>query len=251
MLYQYMKILKVHKIMNMKDKELIEEFQQIRRLTKSSMNTYTSAFKIYKEYNEKTLCELLKEAEQEEDKSIRWKHRKLKKRLIEFRGYLYDNYLRNSARTLFSKIITLYRTYEIEIHELPRISEKNINTPSPITYRELPNIEIIRDAVEIANPLMKAMIVFMSSSGTARRETLNLTIHDFIEATKDYHNTDNIADVLNFLHKRNDIIPTFYIRRQKTDKYYYAFCSPEATSEIVNYLLTRKKLKNESPLFKT
>ena len=234
----------------MKNQELIKEFQNIRRLTQSSINTYNTVFKMYSEYNEKTLYELLEEAEQEEEQGVRWKHRKLKKRLIEFRGYLYDNYLKNSARTLFSKILTLYRTYEIEIHDLPSISEKNINTPSPITFRELPTIEIIREAIDIANPLMKAVILFMSSSGTARRETLNLTIHDFIDATKDYHNTEDIVEVLDFLHKRDDIIPLFYIRRQKTGKYYYTCCSPEATSEITNYLLTREKLDNESPLFK-
>ncbi|MCF0225826.1 MAG: site-specific integrase, partial [Methanobrevibacter sp.] len=83
--------------MNMKNQELIKEFQNIRRLTQSSINTYNTVFKMYSEYNEKTLYELLEEAEQEEEQGVRWKHRKLKKRLIEFRGYLYDNYLKNSA----------------------------------------------------------------------------------------------------------------------------------------------------------
>ena len=52
-----------------------------------------------------------------------------------------------------------------------------------------------------------------------------------------------------------DIIPVFTGRRQKTNKYYITFCTPEATREILNYLilerLTKKKeLKYEDKLFK-
>ena len=52
------------------------------------------------------------------------------------------------------------------------------------------------------------------------------------------------------LKKRDDIVPTFKIRRQKTDKWYYTFCSPEAVTAIVNYLLSVKKpLHNSDRLF--
>ena len=51
-----------------------------------------------------------------------------------------------------------------------------------------------------------------------------------------------------------DIIPTFYLKRIKTNKYYYTFCSPEANKEIINYLLLREDLDNDNlnelPLFK-
>ena len=39
---------------------------------------------------------------------------------------------------------------------------------------------------------MKAIILFISSSGCARQETLNITIQDFIEATHEYHNSNDI-----------------------------------------------------------
>jgi integrase len=91
----------------------------------------------------------------------------------------------------------------------------------------------------------------MGSSGCARNETLKLTIQDFINATNDYHQRDNIYDVLNELKNRNDIVPVFRTKRHKTNKYYYTFCSPEATSEIINYLLTIKKpIESENLLFK-
>ena len=45
------------------------------------------------------------------------------------------------------------------------------------------------------------------------------------------------------------MVPTFYLRRIKTDKWYYTFCSPEASQCIVKYLLTRQNLKLGDKLF--
>ena len=41
------------------------------------------------------------------------------------------------------------------------------------------------------------------------------------------------------LNKEIDIVPTIHLRRQKTNKYYTTFCSPEAVREICTYLETR------------
>ena len=82
------------------------------------------------------------------------------------------------------------------------------------------------------------------------RETINLTIDDFLEATSEYHQEDNIYGILKELDKRDDVIPVFRLRRQKTNKHYTTFCSPEATTEIVNNLLSiNKKLKRKDKLF--
>ena len=45
------------------------------------------------------------------------------------------------------------------------------------------------------------------------------------------------------------MVPTLYLKRIKTDKYYYTFCSPEASHEIVKYLKTRPDLKMTDKLF--
>ena len=61
---------------------------------------------------------------------------------------------------------------------------------------------------------MRAIILFMSSSGCAMAETLSLNIDDFIEATRQYHGTSDIYEVLDILKERDDVIPTFKLRRQ-------------------------------------
>lgn len=245
--------------MYMNDEEILDDFVKSRNLKPISKKAYKASIKLYTEYHQMTLQDLIKEAEIEEDTGIRWKRRKLKRRLINFRTFLAEKYLKNYAKNTFSRILTIYKHYEIEIHDLPPLSQKNFHQPNPISYKDLPDKDILGIALEISKPVMKAIILFMSSSGCARKETLNLTIQDFIDATIDYHtppaqrkqnHTKNIYEVLEILKDHNDIVPTFKLRRQKTDKWYYTFCSPEATTEIINYLLQlTKPLTPETKLF--
>lgn len=239
--------------MNMNNKTLIEEFVKARRLKKGTQEQYSIALNFYSRFQEKPLSELLKEADQEEEQGIRWKNRKLKQRLINYRNYLYENYVKSTAELKFALIKTFYKHYEIEIHDLPSVNKKNIKLSEPLKFKDLPDKELIKKALKIANPLMRAIILFMSSSGCARAETLSLTIQDYLDATKEYHNTNDIKEAVKLMHDK-DIIPTFYLKRIKTNKYYFTFCSPEANKEIINYLLLREDLDNskldELPLFK-
>ena len=236
--------------MNMKDPEILERFYNARNLQKRTRLGYKDAVRIYTNFTGYTLHELLTEAETEEEQGIRWKNRKLKKRLLDFRTYLQNNYAVGTAKIHFQRIKAIYTHYEIEIHHLPPISNVNVSQ-NIVSFKDIPTVDVIKKALQITTPVMKAVILFMSSSGCARRETLNLTIQDFINATKDYHNTDNIHEVLNILKDRNDIIPTFHLRRQKTNKQYFTFCSPEATTAIVSYLISRtNNLTPEMKIFK-
>lgn len=235
-----------------KDQEILNEFIKIRNLNSRTVYGYKNAIKLYTTFNNMSLVQLLKEAEDDEENGVRWKNRKLKKRLINFRLFLQENYLISTVKVHFQRILTIYRHFEIEIHKLPPINYKNTNKLRPIMFEDLPTKEIIKDAVNIANPIMKAIILFISSSGCARQETLNITIQDFMDATKEYHSNDDIYEIITILIKRNDVVPTFKLKRQKTNKFYFTFCSPEAVSYILDYLIISKRtLKNEDKLFKT
>lgn len=236
----------------MKDQDILNQIAIERNHSLSTIKNYKVAVKIYTKFQGKTLYELLKEAEKEEDDGIKWKNRKLKERLVNYRTYLYATFKQKTAKQRLSIIETIYRHYEIEIHPLPFFSIKNVRESSPITYSDLLTREELQDALKISSPIMSALILFMSSSGCSRTETVNLTVQDFIDATKDYHNSDDIYEVLNTLKDKDNIVPIFYLKRQKTNKHYYTFCSPEATEAIVNYLFTLKTpIFNTHRLFKT
>ena len=230
------------KVENMKSNEdILNEIHHAKTHSKSARKIYRNAVKQYTQQQESSLYELIQEADHEEEKGTRWRDRQLKTRLLEYRQHLINTYKKNTVQAYFNAIKSIYNYYEIEIGTLPSINKRQLNIPEPINYDDLPTHEIIRKALDIADLRMKAIILFMSSSGCAKRETLNLTIQSFIEATSDYHNSNNIYDVLKELEKRDDVIPTFRLRRQKTNKYYYTFCSPEAVQAIITYINTFEK----------
>ena len=235
------------------DHDLINYFAKTRNLRKNTKRSYNIYIKQYSHYHNKTMVELIQEAEQEEEQGIRWKHRTLRKRLLEFRAYLYDNYAYSSAKSRFSKILTVYKHFEIEIHSLPKISTINVEK-SHMGFKDLPDREIIKKALKISEPVARAIFLYMSSSGSARAETRSLTIQDFIDATNNefvsYHQSNDIYEVINELKEHDDIVPIFHLKRQKTNKYYYTFCTPEAVNEIIAYLSSRTtKMKPDDPLF--
>ena len=233
------------------NKEILEEIATARNYAKHTRKTYNTVINNYTKFQGLTLHELILEAEAEEEEGIRWKHRKLRTRLMNYRQYLLDNYLVSTARGNLMRIKSVYRYYDIEVLDLPYVSFKNANLPVPLTYNDIPTKEILDKAIQLSSPLLKAVILFISSSGTARAEALGLKISDFVESVQDYTYETEVYKVIYELQQRNDIIPMFKLKRQKTNQYYYTFCSPEATSAICDYLLTRKHaLTSDMPLFK-
>lgn len=233
------------------DNELLEEIHIVKNHSPKTRLVYQRAVKKYEGFFSMSMSDLIEEAELEEEQGIRWKKRKLKRRLLTFRQYMIENYALNTVKTTLTPIISIYKYYEIEILDLPRMNTKGIRTPEPITFKDLPDKTIIRKALSVANPRMSAIIYFMASTGCARRETLNLTIQDYINALGDYTDKTDIFEVIDEIKGRDDIVPTFSVLRQKTNKYYTTYCSPEAVAAINSYLLSRTDpLTDKSPLFK-
>ena len=226
---------------------LFKKFCRDRNIKSSTRNGYCSALKLYVSFNNETIENLFAEARREENERIPLKDRKIKKRLLDFRSYLLNSNLSpNTSKTYFSKVKTFYLHFEFELPHLQQAKyDKNYET----NYLDLPTHEHIHDALLISPIDLKAVILYMSSSGSAMAETLSLTVNQFIKGTQDYHKGGSLEFILETLDKKKDIVPTFYLRRIKTDKYYYTFCSPEASSYIVKYLKTREDLKLEDPLF--
>jgi len=227
---------------------LFNEFCRDRNLSENSVKHYKWALDKYSLFNSKTLTELIKEADEEEEKRIRPKNRIIVKRLKNFRSDLIKNDASpNTIQTYFTKVKTFYRHFGIEI---PYIPPAKLPTGRYERYSDIPTIDDIRQVIESTNNLKhKAVILFMSSSGTARNETTHLTVQDFIDATKDYHNSSSIIDVLNELEGQREVIPIFEIIRAKTSYLYYTCCSPEATMAIVKFLKSRSKIKKDDKLF--
>lgn len=223
------------------DMEIIDSFTLERGLCERSKKLYLTVINHYCRIQDMSIAQLLDEAEREEDEGIRLKRRTLKKRLLKFREYLVENFSARTVTQYMSRIKTFYYHFEIEVPRLPKLNKKRLKQYEPIYYQDLPDKDIIREAINLSSPKFRAIILFECSSGCGRRETLNLTVGDFLEATKEYYDNSisDINQIIFELKRRDDVVPTFRLARQKTNKYYFTFCSPEAVEAICNWLLVR------------
>lgn len=234
------------------NKEFCQEFGERRNLSKNSIKVYLSCVNSYTNFHGLTMQELITEADEEEEQGIRAKKRTLKKRLEEWRQDLINqNLSKVTIRQRMTNIKAIYRFYEIEIPNLSFINDKQMKQYEPIMFKDLPTKSIIRQALYYADPCMSAIILLESSSGMGRREVLNLKVEDFIKATGiNYQGKDVVECIDDLYFADKDIVPIWKLERQKTKKYYYTFCTTECVRAIIYYLMTRKDLEYDAPLFK-
>ena len=227
--------------------KFFNKFIRERNVRDSTVTGYLSSIKKYEDFHRMSIDELIMEALNEEDEGVPLKERKVKQRLLRYRTHLLKSKLsQNTVRGYFVKVKTFYKHFEVE---LPLLPDAKYGKEYETNYLDLPSKEHIRMALDISTLDLKAVILFMASSGTAKAETLSLSVKDFILATRDYHTNGSLNEILEKLNKKDNVIPTFYLKRIKTDKYYYTFCSSEASQCIVKYLLTRQNLKMSDKLF--
>lgn len=223
--------------------EILNEIFLERNSSENTQKSYQRAVNQFELYFDKHLTEIITIAETEEDNHIPWRKSTLRKYLIEFRSYLYHKYKSKTAKLYLTLIISIFRHYEFMVPKLPRFSE-DIEV-IPILPEDIPDREMLQKCLDISPPLVSAFALFTSSSGMSRSDTLNLTVHDYLEATQEYHDSiDNVSLAIKQMNTSElDIIPVFeHLTRQKTHQPYYTFCSHEAAKAINNYLITRKVL---------
>ena len=227
--------------------ELLISVCSSRNIRTSTIKSYRSAVRKYESFNGMSIGSLIDEAIDEEERGVPLKRRAIKRRLVDFRAFLLGSDMSiNTAKLYLSKIMTFYRHFDIE---LPYLNDIRRDGEYLSSYDDLPTKSDIRKACDISSLDFIAVILFISSSGCAKAETLSLTVGDFIKATEDYHDGGSIDDVLECLENRKDVVPTFYLKRIKTNKFYHTFCSPEASHHIVKYLMSKDNLSLDDKVF--
>ncbi|MBE6494577.1 MAG: hypothetical protein E7Z84_08260 [Methanosphaera stadtmanae] len=222
--------------------EILNEIFRERNSSINTQKSYARSVNQFELYFQQHLGEILIIAETEEDQGIPWRKSTLRQYLIEFRSYLYDKYKSKTAKLYLTLIISIFRHFEFVIPKLPRFSE-DIEV-IPILPEDIPDREMLQKCLEIAPKIVETFALFTSSSGMSRRDALNLKVKDYLEATKEYHHSNNVQEAIKEMNWSNvDIVPCFRdLTRQKTGLPYYTFCSPEAAKSLNNYLLSRRVL---------
>ena len=96
-------------IMHEKDEQLLRSFCDERGLKDVTYDSYATAIGLYSRYHKKPFYQLLKEAEEEEREEVKWKHSKLRSRLLAFRNHLMKKgHLATTVKNYVSRVMTVY-----------------------------------------------------------------------------------------------------------------------------------------------
>lgn len=218
---------------------LFQRFLQERRLKNTTAQGYMSSLILYISMcGFHNLEEMINEAWEDEKKHIPTKEARIQKHLDDYKVYLqeYPNLKTSySFHTYYTKIETIYRHYNITLPVRPPLK---IKKEYHVGYFDLPDKAMIKTACNQSDLRMSSLIYFMSSSGTAKSESLSLTVGKFIDSLRDYTDEHDPQKVVEQLRGRRDIVPLISLTRIKTNIPYYTCCSSEATYHILEYLAT-------------
>lgn len=239
----------------MNDNEYFKEVADSKEWSKNTRYNYCTALKQYTEFCGLSFIDLLDEAYRDEEAKTPHYRLRLRTRLNDWVRSMKDEGLsRNTISSKKNAIILLYKYAGIHIPELEKISGKSFtnNPATQLQYDDIITREEIRKALEICNPTMRAIILTATTTGSAKKEVMSMTIRHFIEGTKDYHHLDLPTDLTReqqhiFLKKvlkhlepiQIDMVITFKMVRAKVQKNYYTFCTPECTEAILQMLKER------------
>ena len=232
------------------DKELIKEFHEISGHCISSIKAYRTVFNRYCGFHSMTLSELLAEAIEEQENMVPENHLSIYDRILSFRHYLACNYVGSTVSNSVSMIKTFYKYNRVYIPFIPPLNSKTIMKNDIISFWDLPRKDEIRLALEAAEDNIALWILIIISSGMTRAEAKSITNEMFFDWTKEYHGKDNFEDAMKCLSRKNNVVCTCGLIRQKTGKPYYTFLSPECVQKIANVKLKQEDFDLKDPLLK-
>lgn len=228
--------------------EIIKEMKEVNQISITTAKSYNTQLLLYEQFQKASMQDMIEEAEREEEQGIKKRKRKIKQRLLEYRNYLMENGYENSTINKKIQIIkTIYNFYELDIPRLSNVQEIKE------AYNFVPTADEVKQMV-IATPSIKtqAIIMFLYSSGCGRKEASELTIGDFKHAVSEYTKKTDIQEIITVLESLDQVIPTFHIRRVKTNNPYITFCTTECVKKICLYLkqeLRHRELNDDEALF--
>lgn len=229
--------------------KIIEDpiFQQLikdRGLKTATIKSYQYALSKYCKLVGHTPTSLIEEAEDEEDRNLRLRRRKITQYFHDFQNYLEGNdHSYESIDKQISIIRTFYYHYDIKLPKKPKLVNE---TQSEL---KIPSTSEIKFALKNSNPCFEAIIVLMSSSAMGRSEIINLTIQDLVDSVSKYQQI-TLKDLQSIGEIRKELVAnvegplTWKVRRVKTDFRYVTFSTNESLEYILLYLESKKPVES-------
>jgi len=239
---------------NMKTTEaILQEIFLEKNLSTNTQKIYELSVQYFEKHTGQTLPKIIQTAKNEEkNPEIIWSDSTLRKQLLSFRISLYQKHKESTATQYLSKILAIFRQIGLSMGELPKFSKKQTNKSTPIYPDDIPDRDLIEKCIQSATTIiLPPLVLGLSSTGLSVVDIKKLTIKDYLESTKEYHNHpfDVRLAISEMSQSDVDIIPIFKSARKKTGIPYVTFGSPEFVKATNAYLLTRDNVRLDDPVF--
>ena len=204
--------------------ELIKEFFLAKNIRKTTQDHYLNRLSYYCTFIQKKPTQMIEEAENEEEKRIRMRKRKIRQYFLTWLDYLQNKkYSKSTISSYFASIKAFHRYFEIEIPKIDVEPDKNNKH-----HEKIPTRKDIKKALSLANLKYKSIILLMASSGMGSAEVRNLKYGDFLESIKEYFKPlqkecFDIHLIIEKLEKHKGVIPVWKIERYKNRYAIYHF----------------------------
>ncbi len=214
---------------------IFDTFCSNRGLSERTRELYINNLKKYVDFTDKSLTELLEEAEAEEDEQIRYRKRKISKYLNDFKLHLDSlNYSHAYKTQIMTQVKAFYNEFDIQ---LPRPKQrKSRNLRKNETIDELPTMDEIKKFLNHCNSCYRAIITLALSSGMGRSEIASLTFKHLYDALGIDLYPETIPEILKEIKAKENYIPIWNIERVKTGNQFFTYSSPENLDYISDYL---------------
>ncbi|MBI5679463.1 MAG: site-specific integrase [Methanobacterium sp.] len=217
------------------DEPIFQDFCIERDIRESSIKGYKYALQKYSNFTNKTLEELIDEAEEENDSSIKLRKRKITKYLRNYKLRLEELDMADKSRKQNMVLVTsFYRYFDID---LPKSNgRKSRNLRKLQTIDDLPTMDEIQRFLEYCNSTYKAIVLTGLSSGMGSAEKASLTFEHFFKAIDMFPYPETLPEIIDKAKAKGNIVLKWYIIRIKTGNPYFTFSSPESLDRIIIYL---------------
>ncbi len=224
---------------------IMENWFMKKSLSQSTQSLYTLGLKEYCNLIDKSPEELLDEAEDEEDKGLRMRRRKIETYFLKFKKYLENS--KKAPQTIkvyISAVKSFYQTFDIEIPNVPtKVNDICLekNDGRLLTRKDLQKM------IEVAPIRDKAIIYLMSLSGMSQAEVRKLTIKKFLESVSQAldKQIETIEELFDHENEIEEVVLTLQVTREKVHYRYTTFIPPEVSRNIILYLKDRVYGRNE------
>lgn len=231
------------------DEPIFKEFCIDKGISESSIKGYKYALQKYSDFTNKTLDELIEEAEYDEEEGIRLRKRKITKYLRDYEVLLEKMDMTDRSRKLNILLVrAFYNRYDIALPKSKgRKTGKQKKPQESNSIADLPNMEEIQRFMEHCNNTYKVIVLLGLSSGMGSAEKSSLTFKHLYDALGLSSYPQTLPELIEKAKSKGNKVLTWNIVRIKTRLPYHTFSSPESLDRIILYL---EELNHKNPEYK-